>query len=135
MQWYRSFGIRCPMGAANDAPCWDVPDLNENGNPSDDYDRRVAMSRMIMKLRGARIDTTQPEARVGDEIVDQRHGFMDNDGAWKLGPLVHSSPVTPRFGRNTARQESDPDYKIYAAAVGASTRMAAGMVGERMKSM
>jgi hypothetical protein len=124
MQWYRSFGIRCPLDAANDAPCWDVPDLNENGNPSDDYDRRVAMSRMIMKLRGARIDTTQPEARVGDEIVDQRHGFMDNDGAWKLGPLVHSSPVTPRYGRNTARQDTDPDYKSYAAVVGANPPMA-----------
>ncbi len=124
MQWYRSFELRCSMRASDDARCWEVPDLNENGNPSDDYDRRVAMSRMIMKLRGARIDTTQPEAKVGDEIVDKRHGFMDNDGIWKLGPLVHSSPVTARYGRSTAKQDSDPSYKTYASVVGGNPPMA-----------
>jgi hypothetical protein len=124
MQMYRSFELRCALGAANDARCWDVPDLNENGSRSDDFDRRVAMSRMIMKLRGARIDTGQPEARVGDEIVDARHGFMDDNGSWKLGPLVHSSPVTSRFGRNTARQDSDPSYKTFASVVGGNPPMA-----------
>ena len=124
MQWYRSFDLRCPLNAPNNARCWDVPDLNENGNASDDYDRRVAMSRMIMKLRGAHIDTTQPDARVGDEIVDKRRGFIDDDGVWKLGPLVHSSPVTPRFGRNTTRQDTDASYKLYASVVGGNPPMA-----------
>ena len=124
MQWYRSFDLRCPLNAPNNSRCWDVPDLNENGNASDDFDRRVAMSRVIMKLRGAHIDTTQPDARVGDEIVDKRRGFIDDDGAWKLGPLVHSSPVTPRFGRNTARQDTDASYKTYASVVGSNPPMA-----------
>jgi hypothetical protein len=124
MQWYRSFALRCALNAPREARCQTVPDLNENGRGSDDFDRRIAMARTIMKLRGAAIDTAQPEAKVGDEIVDQRHGFMDGNGIWKLGPLVHSSPATPRFGRNTALQESDRSYKAFAAAVGGNPPMA-----------
>jgi hypothetical protein len=124
MQWYRAFGLRCPMNASREARCWQVADLNESGNPNDDYDRRIAMARMIMKLRGSHIDTTQSGAKVGDEIVEQSRGFMDGDGLWKLGPLAHSSPVAVRFGRNKARQDADPTYKAYARMVGGNPPMA-----------
>jgi hypothetical protein len=124
LEWYRNFDLKCRGAAPADAPCKNVQDLNKNSFLNEDFDRRIALSRMIMKLRGAAIDPDASGAHIGDEQVSEARGFFDRDHQWKLGALVHSSPVTGQPGRNQFLAESDVSYLAYADAVKEAPPMA-----------
>ncbi|MEC7751679.1 MAG: PilC/PilY family type IV pilus protein [Myxococcota bacterium] len=122
--WYRNTQLKCQGGESATALCRRVPDINRSGHAAgDDFDRRLALGRMVMRIRGALVNPQAAEATVGDEIVDESRGYIDGVNQWKLGPLVHSSPVTAELGMDQNLLESNASYKEYADAVRESPPM------------